>query len=269
MTKKNKVKNIILFICSAIFSLSACAGEPDAEELHTSQSETTPADVEITEEQNPSPINIEIKEVGHPEFSSFAETINVDGKCYGKSSAYVNFEPGGGAEWLTDIDESLTKDALDNAEYIGSGYSAAEIIAFNDFRTENAEEYKGGLAGPMFSVNEKYLVSKRTRKMSELKEYNPSYEAYDDDYEVAEYMLFSYNEEITIIAEIGCALYEDMNEKNTFGISEIYFVENDDEDCHYLEAIIDGNEEKLKGFLSENYGEYDDYIRIKAAPHKI
>lgn len=259
----NKEKNIISFLCAVIFSLSACVGGPAAEELNTSRSETASADIKTTEEQAHSPINIETKEVGHSEFSSMAETVNVDGKCYGKSCAYVNFEPGGGAEWLTEIDESLTKEALDNAAYIGSGYSAAGIIAFNDFRTENAEEYKGGLAGPMFRVNEKYLVSKRTRKMSELKEYNPDYEAYDDDYEVAEYMVFSYVEEITIIAEIGCALYEDMNGKNTLGISEIYFVENNDENCHYLEAIVNGNKDKIKDLLSENYGDYGDYIRLK------
>lgn len=221
------MKEIKLLFCAGMLLLSSCANTVEPPNETTTASET--ADTTFGEESDESMILVDIRgrEIGSTEFGSFAETLNVDGKCYGKSYIFDNNKNEEPPAELTA--SGLTYEMLDSAELIGVGGTAGGTVAYNDFRTE-APEYDGSEKCEVYRVNDDFMLCKRKRTVEEARTpYDPPerYDGYEDGDIITTYYLFQYVESATETARVGRLLYEAWKcDRETFHISDVVLTDN-------------------------------------------
>lgn len=258
------MKKIKFLFCAGILLLSSCANtvKPPSETAIVSETTTAPETADTTSEEDPVErrflVDIRGRDIGIAEFSSVAETLNVDGKCYGK--AYI-FDNNKNREPPAELTASgLTYEMLDHAELIGVGCSADGTIAYNDFRTE-AREYSGSKKGEVYRVNDEFMLCKKEQTVAEARTpYDPPdlYDGYEDGDVVTTYYLFQYAEGATEYARVGRLLYEKWKfDRETFRISDVVLTHNIVLYREYFTVTVGrGGEELLRALLErENVDE--------------
>lgn len=257
------MKKIELLFCAAIFLLSSCANTVKPPSETTTAPET--ADTTFGEEPDEPVILVDIRgsEVGSAEFGSVAETLNVDGKCYGKSYIFVNNKNREPPAELTA--SGLTCEMLDSAELIGVGSIAGGTVAYNDFRTE-APEYDGLEKCGVYRVNDEFMLCKTERTVEEERTpYDPPdrYDGYEDGDVITTYYLFRYEESTTETARVGRLLYEAWKfGGETFRISDVVLTDNIVLSRQYFTVTVErGGEEPLRALL-EREGVDESLVEI-------
>ncbi|MDE7233539.1 MAG: hypothetical protein K2N29_00580 [Ruminiclostridium sp.] len=252
------MKKIKLLFCAAILLLSSCANTVKP----PSETTTAPETADTTSEEDPVEprilVDIRGRDIGIAEFSSVAETLNVDGKCYGKSYIFDNNK---NEETPAELTASgLTYEMLDSAEPIGVGCSADGTVAYNDFRAE-AREYFGSKKGEVYRVNDEFMLCKTERTVEEARTpYDPPerYDGYEDGDIITTYYLFRYEESATEYARVGRLLYEVWKfDRETFRISDVVLTDNIVLHRQYFTVTVGrGGEEPLRELLErENVDE--------------
>lgn len=245
------MKKIKFLFCAGILLLSSCANTVKP----PSETTTAPETAETTSEEDPVEpvilVDIRGSEVGSAEFGSFAETLNVDGKCYGK--AYI-FDNNKNRETPAELTASgLTYEMLDSAEPVGVGCSADGTVAYNDFRTE-APEYDGSEKCEVYRVNDEFMLCKKEQTVAEERtSYDPPdlYDGYEDGDIITTYYLFQYEESTTETARVGRLLYEKWKfDRETFRISDVVLTDNIVLYREYFTVTVGrGGEEPLRALL--------------------
>lgn len=245
--------------------LSSCANtvEPPGETTTASEAADT------TSEEDPVEpgilVDIRGRNVGSAEFSSVAETLNVDGKCYGKSYIFDNNKNEGTPAELTA--SGLTYEMLDSAEPVGVGCIAPGTVAYNDFRTE-APEYFGSEKCEVYRVNDDFMLCKTERTVGEERTpYDPPerYDGYEDGDIITTYYLFRYAESATETARVGRLLYERWKfGGEAFRISDVVLTDNIGLHRQYFTVTVgQGGEEPLRELL-EREGVDESLVEIVA-----
>lgn len=256
-------KMIKLLFCATILLLSSCANTVKPPSETTSAPET--ADTTFGEGPDEPVILVDIRgsEVGSAEFGSVAETLNVDGKCYGKSYIFDNNK---NKETPAELTASgLTYEMLDSAELIGVGCSADGTVAYNDFRIE-ALEYDGSEKCELYRVNDDFMLCKSEHTVEEERTpYDPPdrYDGYEDDDIITTYYLFRYEESTTEYARVGRLLYEAWKfGGELFRISDVVLTDNIVLHRQYFTVMVGrGGEEPLRELL-EREGVDESLVEI-------
>lgn len=238
--------------------LSSCANtvKPPSETIPASETADT------TSEEDPVEpgilVDIRGRDIGIDEFSSVAETLNVDGKCYGKSYIFDNNK---NKETPAELTASgLTYEMLDSAEPVGVGCIAYGTVAYNDFRAE-APEYDGSEKCEVYRVNDDFMLCKSERTVEEERTpYDPPdrYDGYEDGDIITAYYLFRYEESTTEYARVGRLLYEQWKfGGELFRISDVVLTDNIVLHRQYFTVMVGrGGEEPLRELLErENVDE--------------
>lgn len=250
-----------------LFSSCANTVKPPSETMPASEAATAPETADTTFGEEPDEpvilVDIRCREIGIAEFSSVAETLNVDGKCYGKSYIFDNNK---NIETPVELTASgLTYEMLDSAEPVGVGGIAGGTVAYNDFRTE-APEYDGSEKCEIYRVDDDFMLCKRERTVGEERTpYDPPelYDSYEDGDIITTYYLFRYEESATEYARVGRLLYERWKfDRETFRISDVVLTDNIVLHRQYFTVTVgQGGEEPLRELL-EREGVDESLVEI-------
>lgn len=262
------MKKVVILFCPAVLLLSSCmnTAEPAGMPPDISEAAAAPetSDTVFSTCPDGSAVFVEIRSggVGNAEFSSVAETLNVDGKCYGKSYIFDDNKNEGTPPELTA--SGLTYEMLDSAELVGVGCIADGTVAYNDFRAE-APKYDNSEKCEVYRVNDDFMLCKKERTVAEERTpYDPPerYDGYEDGDIITTYYLFHYEESATEYARIGRILYEQwkFGGRELFRISDVVFTYNAGTHRRYFTVTVDG-EEPLRELL-EREGVDESLVEI-------